>query len=94
VCIPRERVSVEKLACPVPSAVIVLQVLEGVEHPPSTNATDPVGVLKVLVTEAVNVTGWPRAEGLRLELSVVDVPARITWCWAVPELAANVAAPE
>lgn len=93
-CIPRERLSVEKLACPVPSTVVVLHVVEGVEHPPSTNATDPVGVLKVLVTEAVNVTGWPRAEGLRLEVSVVEVPARITSCWAVPELAANVADPE
>jgi hypothetical protein len=85
--------SVEKLACPVLSRLVVRQVVVGVAQLPSTNWTNPVGEPKVLVTEAVNVTLSSRTEGLRLEARMVEVPARITWCWAVPELAANVADP-
>ena len=92
-CVPRESWSVEKLLWPVSSKLVVLQVVVGVAQLPSTNWTDPVGVLKMLATVAVNVTLWSCTEGLGLEDSVVEVPARITWCWAVPELAANVADP-
>src|SRR5713101_4392249 len=89
-CVPRESWSVEKLPCPGLSRLVVLQIVVGVAQLPSTNWTDPVGVLKMLVTVAVNVTLWSCTEGLGLEDSVVEVPARITWCWVVPELAANV----
>ncbi len=84
---------VEKLLCPVLSRLVVLQIVVGVTQLPSTNWTDPAGVPNRLVTAAVKVTRWFCAEGLRLDDRVVEVPARMTWCWAVPELVANVAVP-
>lgn len=94
VWVPGERLSVEKLAWPVPSRALVFHVVVGVVQLPSTNRTDPVGVLKALVKAAVNVTSWPRTDGLRLEDRVAEVAAGTTWCRAVSELPAKVTDPE
>src|SRR5205807_3291232 len=72
-----------ELSVPVPSVVV-----------PSLKVTVPVGVPPLPVTVAVNVTGWPAAEGLTLEVSVaVDATSVTVWVNAADALAANAASP-
>lgn len=50
--------------------------------PPSENVTVPVGVPEpCAVTVAVNVTGWPLADGLTEEVRAVVVAVRAPTCW-------------
>ena len=59
-CGPAANVAVEKLACPEASSVSV-----SITVAPSAKTTVPVGVpapAGLLVTTAVNVTGWPMQE--------------------------------
>ena len=66
---------------------------DGVQVTVGTKITEVAtrGALKIV--RYTDPAGQPDVEGLGLEDRVVEVPARITWCWAVPELAANVADP-
>jgi hypothetical protein len=51
-------------------------------EPPSTNWTLPVGVAElpddILLTVAVNVTDWPKNEGLLFDVTAVEVLALVT----------------
>jgi hypothetical protein len=47
--------------------------------PSTVKVKVPVGV-KLQVTVAVKVTGWPGAEGFAEEVSVVPAPAMVTIC--------------
>ena len=62
---PTERLEVEKVALPPPKVPVPNMDV------PSRNVTVPVAVAGATV--AVNVTDWPSADGLRLEVSVVVV---------------------
>ena len=73
-CAPARSALVEKDAVPPVSAFDPRTVA------PSRKLTLPVGVPAAEVTVAVNVTDCPWVEGLRLETSVVDVPAGLTVC--------------
>ena len=72
-CVPTVRVEVESVAMP------LLRVLVPSDVPPSKNCTEPVAVEDETV--AVKVTVCPLFEGLRLDASVVVVPAVFT-VWA------------
>ena len=70
-CRPAASVAVEKLACPEASSVSV-----SITVAPSTKVTVPVGVSApdgLLVTTAVNVTGWPMQETFVVTLKVVTL---------------------
>ena len=45
---------------------------------PAVNVTEPVGVVVVELTVAVKVTLWPKSEGLRDEVMVVEVTDWLT----------------
>lgn len=70
-CEPAVSDAVEKLACPKASSVSV-----SITVAPSLKATVPDGVPSpagLFVTTAVNVTGWPKQDGLAGALNVVMV---------------------
>jgi hypothetical protein len=75
---PEAKVEVEKLACPAPLSDAVPRTVA-----PSRNVTVPVGVPDAAdVTVVVNVTDWPKVEGLRDETTVVVDGAGLTlWLW-------------
>jgi hypothetical protein len=85
---PVASVDVVNVACPalnvpVPSVVLA-----------SLNVTVPAGVPPGLVTVAVNVTGWPANDGLRLDTTAVVVVNRFTVCVNTGDvLVANVMSP-
>jgi len=68
------RDEVIKMAVPEPS-VLVPRVLV-----PSLKVTVPVGVTPELVTVAVNVTGWPYADGFAFDVSIVAVELIANTC--------------
>ena len=71
---PVMKVAVPPLKVAVPSAAEL-----------SLKVTIPVGVPEpgaFTVTIAVKVTGWPKTDGLLLELSVVVVGAWLPTCWS------------
>lgn len=70
--VPTVRVDVERVATP----PIGLEVPSTAE--PSMNVTSPPGVPLPEVTVAVNVTDWPAADGLGVEVSTVAVDAAVT----------------
>jgi hypothetical protein len=73
-----EREEVGNVATPAPLSVAVPNVLV-----PSLNVTVPVGVPEaglVAVTVAVNVTDWPKTDGLADEVRVVLLEAWLTFC--------------
>lgn len=60
------------------------------EEPPSKKVTVPVGVpLAEDWIEAVKVTDWPKADGFRLETTVVVVAAGLTVCVSAAEVLAE-----
>ena len=69
-CVPTVRVEVESVAMPLLRVLVPSDVL------PSKNCTEPVAVEDETV--AVKVTACPLFEGLRLDASVVVVPAVFT----------------
>jgi len=75
-CVPTDSEVVAKLALPDPLRVPVPSVLD-----PSLNVTVPVGVPEpgaVAVTVAVKVTDCPCLDGLRDEMTAVEVLALLT----------------
>lgn len=84
-CEPADDADVVNVAWPVPSSVPVPNVV-----PPSLKVTVPVGVPdpgELTVTNAVNVTGCPKQEGLGDEpVTVVVVLALFTFCVKLGEV--------
>jgi hypothetical protein len=76
-CVPIASVDVVNVVTPaerVPVPIVVV---------PSLNVTVPVGVPTpgaTTATVAVNVTDWPKADGLTLDVSAVVVEFRFTTC--------------
>ena len=86
-CEPSLSRAVENTACPCMFMLAVPRTI-----PPSEKVTTPVGVTPVAeVTAAVNVTGWPKAEGLALLASIVVVAAGFTVCVSAADLLAALA---
>jgi hypothetical protein len=71
---PMVKVLVLNVATPLP-----LRLTVPTFDPSMLKVTDPVGVPAPDVTVAVNVTDWPTAEGLRLDVRAVVVVAATTW---------------
>ncbi len=72
----RSQMAIAKVATPEPFSVPVPRVVA-----PSLNVTVPVGVPTpgaTTLTVAVNVTDWPKSDGLTLEIKAVVVESRFT----------------
>src|SRR6266542_5913047 len=69
---PPERAEVVKVAWAEVRGLVANAVV------PSLNVTVPDGVLPAPLTVAVKVTDWPKAEGLRPEISVVVLAILLT----------------
>jgi hypothetical protein len=88
VWLPPGRLLVEKVAAPLPLRVPVPRVVL-----PSVKVTVPVGVPPAEETVAVKVTGWPKVEGVREELTVVLVVVLLTVWLTLPLLVAKLVSP-
>jgi hypothetical protein len=83
---PRDNEVEENAAVPFDRETVAIVV------EPSLKTTLPVGVPvpgAIDLTVAVNVTLWPKVEGFRDDVSVVDVEARFTVCVSVGEVLAE-----
>ena len=82
VCVPAFSFAVAKVAFPPVKATVPRTVA------PSMNATLPEMVPATLeLTDAVNVTVWPKRDGFKEDERFVVVDAVFTVCVVVPELA-------
>src|SRR5580658_2184914 len=75
-CVPTDREDVLKVATPEPFSVAVPRTVV-----PSSNVIVPVGVPEpgaLAVTVVVNVTDWPKSDGLAEVVTVVLVPSSLT----------------